>query len=312
METVAIILAAGVSSRMKTALPKVMHEVCGKPMLEYVLNACRKAGTKKIYVVVGYGAEKVKKQFADCKDVVWVNQTEQRGTAHAVLCCKKHLKDFSGQTLVLCGDGPMIKTQTLKTLIKTHKKERAAATLATAILDQPAGYGRLARDVKGNIAAIVEHNDCSNEQLKIKEVNPSYYLFDNKVMFEALRKVEPNNAKKEYYITDAIGIILSAGKKVAAVTAVEPQEMISANSREQLSEVNKAMQQRIQSELMQSGVTITNPENVWIQAGAKIAADTIIEPFTYISSDVKVGKNCRIGPFVCLERGVVLKNGEAV
>jgi bifunctional UDP-N-acetylglucosamine pyrophosphorylase/glucosamine-1-phosphate N-acetyltransferase len=230
---------------MKTDVPKVLHEICGRPMLGYVLDACREAGIENIYVVIGYGAEQIKEKFSDAEDIVWVRQDEQKGTAHAVLCCKEHLGDFEGETLVLCGDGPLVRAEMLKTLIEKHRAEKSAATLATAILDDPAGYGRIVRDADGNIQGIVEHNDCTNEQLGIREVNPSYYLFNNKILFEALDKVRPDNIKKEYYLTDALSIIIAAGHKVAAVTAVRPEESMSINNRAQLSEISKIMRCRI-------------------------------------------------------------------
>jgi bifunctional UDP-N-acetylglucosamine pyrophosphorylase/glucosamine-1-phosphate N-acetyltransferase len=244
-EKVAIILAAGVSSRMKTNTPKVLHEVCGRPMLSYVLDACRGAGVGKIYVVVGFGAEQVKKKFEADTDIVWVRQEQQKGTAHAVLCCKEQLNGFDGQTLVLCGDGPLIRAETLRKIIKKHEAEKATATLATAILDDPTGYGRVCRGTDGNIVAIVEHNDCTSEQLKIKEVNPSYYVFDNRILFETAVKVKPDNAKKEYYLTDAISIIIAGGHKVAAVAALRPEEAMSVNTNEQLGQVNRIIESRL-------------------------------------------------------------------
>ncbi|MFA5554764.1 MAG: NTP transferase domain-containing protein [Phycisphaerae bacterium] len=309
-QKVAIILAAGVSSRMKTELPKVLHEVCGRPMLAYVLDACREAGAEKIYVVVGYGSEQVKEYFADCSDIVWVEQNQQKGTAHAVLCCKEHLKDFDGQTLVLCGDGPLIRSEVLKALAEKYETQKPAAVLATAILEDPTGYGRIIRDENGNLKGIVEHNDCTEHQRQIKEINPSYYLFNNKVMFDALAQVKPDNAKGEYYLTDALAIILSKGHKIAAITAVEPEEAISVNDRRQLSMVGKILQQRIQKKLMISGVTIVDPNNTWIDVRVQIGQDTIIEPFSYIQGRVKIGKACRIGPFAYIPDGSVLADGE--
>jgi bifunctional UDP-N-acetylglucosamine pyrophosphorylase/glucosamine-1-phosphate N-acetyltransferase len=248
-ERAAIVLAAGISSRMNTGTPKVLHEVCGRPMLAYVLDACRGAGIEKIYVVVGFGAEQVKKKFETDADVVWVRQEQQKGTAHAVLCCKEHLNGFNGETLVLCGDGPLIRAETLKEVIKKHEAEKAAATLATAILDDPTGYGRICRGADGNITAIVEHNDCTSEQMKIKEVNPSYYVFDNKILFEAAAKVKPDNAKKEYYLTDAISIIIAGGRKVAAAAALRPEEAMSVNTNEQLQQVNRIMESRLSKKI---------------------------------------------------------------
>jgi bifunctional UDP-N-acetylglucosamine pyrophosphorylase/glucosamine-1-phosphate N-acetyltransferase len=307
-ERVTIILAAGVSSRMNTQMAKVLHEVCGRPMLAYVLDACREVGIKKMYVVVGFSSEQVKECFSDYDDIIWVEQDKQLGTGHAVLCCREHLKDFRGETMVLCGDGPLIRAETLKSLIESHEAGQSAATLATAILENPAGYGRIARDKYNNIQGIVEDSDCTPEQLAIKEINPSYYLFDNQVLFEALEKVKPNNVKEEYYLTDAVSGIISTGHKVTAVTAVRPEEAMGVNSRVQLSEASKIMQRRIQQKLMDSGVTIVDPDNTWIDARAKIGQDTIIEPFTYIHGEVTIGQECRIGPFAHLRHGTVLEN----
>jgi len=307
-ERVAIILAAGISSRMNTQFAKVLHEICGRPMLAYVLDACRQVGVGKIYAVVGYGTERVRERFGQPEDVVWVQQEEQKGTAHAVLCCREHLRDFEGQTLVLCGDMPLVRAQTLKTLIEKHQAEQSAVTLATAVLDDPTGYGRIIRDAHGNIQSIAEDSDCTSEQLAIKEVNPSYYLFNNKVLFEAVQDVKPDNVKKEYYLTDAVSRIIATGHKVLAVTAVRPDEARGVNSRVQLTEANKIMQRRIQQKLMDNGVTIVDPDNTWIDIRAQIGLDTVIEPFTYIHGEVKIGQGCRVGPFAYLRHGTVLED----
>jgi bifunctional UDP-N-acetylglucosamine pyrophosphorylase/glucosamine-1-phosphate N-acetyltransferase len=308
VERVAIILAAGVGKRMNTQIAKVLHEVCGRPMLAYVLDACREVGLAKIYVVVGFSTNEVKEQFSDANDIVWIQQKEQLGTAHAVMCCKEHLKDFRGETLILCGDGPLIRSQTLKTLIEKHEAGQSAATLATAVLDDPSGYGRIIRDKYGNIQGIVEDSDCTKEQLAVTEVNPSYYLFNNQILFEALEKVKPDNVKKEYYLTDAVSGIIATGHRVMAVTAVRPEEAMGVNSREQLSSASKIMQRRVQRKLMENGVTIVDPDTTWIDARTQIGRDTVIEPFTYIHGQVTIGDNCRIGPFAYLRHGTVLKN----
>ena len=293
---------------MNTQVPKVLHEVCGRPMLAYVLDACRKIGISKTFVVVGFSADEVKKRFDEADDIVWVQQNEQLGTGHAVLCCKEHLKDFHGQTLVLCGDGPLIRSKTLKTLLEKHESGQSAATLGTAELDDPSGYGRIVRDAYGNLQGIIEHSDCSPEQLKIKEINPSNYLFDNQALFEALETIQPENVKKEYYLTDAVSSIIATGHKVEAITAVPPDEAVGINSRAQLSAASKIMQRRIQRRLMEDGVTIVDPDNTWIDARAEIGQDTVIEPFTYIHGEVKIGQGCRIGPFAHLRHGTILKN----
>jgi len=306
-ERVAILLAAGVSSRMNTHMPKVLHEVTGRPMLAYVLDACRSVGVDKIYVVVGFGADQVKERFAEeSSDIVWVEQSKQMGTAHAVMCCKEDLAGFSGQTLVLCGDGPLIRAKTLQTLIEKHEAEHSAATLATAVLEDPTGYGRIIRDAYGNMQGIIEDSDCAPAQRAVREVNPSYYLFNNQVLFRALEEVKPDNVKQEFYLTDALAVLIASGHKVIAVTAVRPEEAVGVNSRAQLSVASKIMQHRIQQELMEHGVTIVDPDNTWIDARAKIGQDTVIEPFVYIHGEVKIGRDCRIGPFAFLRHGTVI------
>jgi bifunctional UDP-N-acetylglucosamine pyrophosphorylase/glucosamine-1-phosphate N-acetyltransferase len=291
---------------MNTQRAKVLHEVCGRPMLAYVLQACRKVGIKRMYVVVGFAADQVISRFADADDIVWVEQKEQLGTAHAVMCCREHLQDFDGQTLILCGDGPLLRSQTLRTLIEKHEAGQSAATLATALLDDPTGYGRIVRDAYGNIQGIVEHLDCTPEQLEIKETNPSNYLFNNQCLLEAIDNIRPDNVKKEYYLTDAISVLISTGHKVEAITAMQPDEAVGVNSRAQLSEASKIMQRRIQARLMENGVTIVDPANTWIDARAQIGQDTVIEPFTYIHGEVKIGSGCRVGPFAYLRDGTVL------
>jgi len=307
-ERIAIILAAGESIRMNTKLPKVLHEVCGRPMLAYVLDACREVGVWKILVVVGYGREQVVERYKDCSDIVFVEQAEQKGTAHAVMCCKEHIAEFEGQALILCGDGPLIRGETLQTLTDKHVSEMSAATLATTVLDDPSGYGRIVRDSYGNIQGIVEDKDCTDQQRRIKEINPSYYCFDVPVLLEALDKIRPDNAKGEYYLTDALHFIIHTGHKVMAVTAVAAEDALGVNDREQLSRAGKIMQRRIQHRLMDSGVTIVDPDNTWIDAMARIGPDTVIEPFTCIHGQVEVGRDCRVGPFAYLRDGTVLED----
>jgi bifunctional UDP-N-acetylglucosamine pyrophosphorylase/glucosamine-1-phosphate N-acetyltransferase len=289
---------------MNTQLPKVLHEVCGRPMLEYVLDACRAAGVTKMILVVGHGKEHIIGRYQDDGDVVFVEQTEQKGTGHAVMMCREELEKTDGQVLILCGDAPMIRTETLRTLIKKHESEKCAVTLATTVLDNPFGYGRIVRDEYGNIQGIVEEKDCTDQQRRLTEVNPAYYCFNSNVLLETLAEIRPNNVKNEYYLTDAIHISISKGYKVVAVTAVAPEDSMGINNRQQLSEANSIMQERIQGVLMDEGVTIVDPPNTWIDVRARIGQDTIIEPFTYIHGDVTIGSHCRIGPFAYL-RGQV-------
>jgi len=235
---------ASVSGGVNTDVPKVLHKVCGRPMLGYVLDACRQGGIERMYVVVGYGADKVKKTFDGEAGIIWVEQAEQLGTAHAVLCCEEHLKDFDGLTFVLCGDGPLVRPEVLKELVETHNSG-SAAVLATAILDEPTGYGRIIRDSEGNIEAIVEHGDCTDEQLKIREVNPSYYLFDNRLLFDVLKDVDINERKGEYYLTDAVEILIKRGYKVSAIAALRAEEAMSVNTQRQLEQLDRIMSERL-------------------------------------------------------------------
>jgi bifunctional UDP-N-acetylglucosamine pyrophosphorylase/glucosamine-1-phosphate N-acetyltransferase len=295
VEIAAVILAAGQSTRMNTRIPKVLHEVCGRPMLEWVLSACRNAGVTKHYVVVGYGKDQIVAKYRGDQDVVFVEQVEQRGTGHAVMCCRDYLKGFAGLTLVLCGDAPLLRTETINVLIEKHLQEKSAVTLATAKLSDPTGYGRIVRDGYGNIQGIVEHNDCTPEQRAILEINPGYFCFNTPLLLKALEKITPNNKKNEYYLTDALHILLADGCKATAVTAVAEEDAMGVNNRQQLSAAGKIMQRRIQERLMANGVTIVDPINTWIDARAEIGQDTVIEPFTYLHGSVKIGINSRIG-----------------
>lgn len=306
--TAAIILAAGKSTRMVTDLPKVLHEVCGRPMLAYVIDACRAAGIGRIICVVGYRKDEVIKAFADDPDLIWVEQAEQRGTGHAAMVCGDALKDFDGNLLVIAGDMPLLRTETLELLVQRHEKERSAVTLATAMLDVPTGYGRIVRDEYGNLEGIVEESDCTEPQRRIKEINPSYYCFDKKLLFQALEDVRPDNVKGEYYITDALKILIKNGHRAVAVTAVAAEDAMGINSRQQLAEVGRIMQDRIQRNLMCNGVTIVDPSNTWIDIRAEIGQDTVIYPFTYIHGKVKIGKHCIVGPFAYLRDGTALDN----
>ncbi|MDM8004673.1 MAG: NTP transferase domain-containing protein [Phycisphaerae bacterium] len=306
--TAAIILAAGRSTRMVTDLPKVLHEVCGRPMLAYVVDACRAAGIERIICVVGYQKDAVIQTFKDDPQIIWVEQTEQKGTGHAAMVCRDALADFDGNLVVIAGDMPLVRSETLALLIQRHEKERSAVTLATALLDNPTGYGRIIRDEYGNLEGIVEEGDCTSEQRKIKEVNPSYYCFDKKLLFTALDRVRPDNVKGEYYITDALEILIQAGHRAVAVTAVPAEDAMGINSRHNLAEVGRIMQDRIQRNLMSSGVTIVDPRTTWIDVRAEIGQDTVIYPFTYINGRVKIGKHCVVGPFAYLRDGTVLKD----
>lgn len=310
--TAAVVMAAGKSTRMVTEMPKVLHEICGRPMLAYVIDACRAAGIQRIICVVGYRKEDVISAFGNEPDITFIEQVEQKGTGHAVMVCAKALADFDGDVVIIAGDMPLVRHETLELLIRTHKSQNSAVTLATALLENPSGYGRIARDSYGNLEGIVEEGDCTPEQKKIKEVNPSYYCFNKGLLFEALQKVRPNNVKGELYLTDALHILIGAGHRAVAITAVAAEDAMGINSRLDLAEVGRVMQNRIQRKLMTNGVTIVDPGNTWIDVRAEIGQDSVIYPFTYIHGRVKIGRHCLIGPFAYLREGTVLADDVVV
>lgn len=288
---------------MRSDLPKVLHEVCGLPMLAFVLEACRGAGVERIIVVVGHGKDEVITRFRREREVDWVEQAEQKGTGHAVLCCREALRGFAGSVLVVAGDMPLVRRSTLARLLEERAAAGSAVTLATTVLEDPGGYGRIIRDADGALQAIVEERDCTDEQRTIREVNPSYYCFDGDAMFEALDRVRPDNARGEYYITDVVRILRASGRGASAIEAVPPDDAMGINSRLDLAAVGRAMQDRIQLEHMQEGVTIVDPDNTWIEASTAIGLDTIIYPFSFVGSTATIGARCRVGPFGFVPRG---------
>lgn len=302
----ACILAAGKGTRLKTTRPKVMHEVCGRPMLAYVLDACRDAGIERSVVVVGYEKRQVTAAFERDSDLTFVEQNEQLGTGHAVMMAREALVGQCDHVVVLCGDGPLIRTETIRKLIDTHLREQAAATLATAELENPHGYGRIVRDASGALRGIVEERDCTPEQRAIREINPSYYCFRTADLFEALERIGNDNAKGEYYLTDTLAVLIAAGRKVCAITAVPPEDVFSINSRRDLATVSRVLRDRVNGGLMDAGVTIIDPQTTWIDPRARIGQDTVIYPFTYVSGPVQIGKACRIGPFAHIREGTQL------
>jgi bifunctional UDP-N-acetylglucosamine pyrophosphorylase/glucosamine-1-phosphate N-acetyltransferase len=312
MSSTAIILAAGKSTRMKSKRPKPLHAICGKPMLSYVLEACYEAGCHRVLVVIGYGKDEILAEFGSDKRITWVEQTEQLGTGHAARMCESHLKDFHGDVFILAGDGPLIRGEVLRTLQNAHRDEHAAGSMATAILDDPTGYGRIIRDEKGQFVEIVEQIDCTPEQREIREVFPSYYCVKAPELLFALSRIKNQNKKGEYYLTDLYGILRQAGKKVVAVQAVTAEDTLAVNDREQQAQVDAIMQDRIQRRLRSNGVSIANGVNVYIESGVTAGPDTTIHPFTFIGRDSGIGAECVIGPFATLPRQSIVPEGSVI
>lgn len=312
MSLTAIILAAGKSTRMKSNRPKPLHEICGKPMLGYILDACFSAGCDRVIVVVGYAKDEIIATFGDDPRITFVEQTEQLGTGHAARVCEAELRKHGGDTFILAGDVPLTRGQVLRTLYDTHKQERAAASMATAELDDPTGYGRVIRDQSGEFVDIVEQLDCTPEQAQIREVFPSYYCAKVDELLFALSKLENNNKKGEFYLTDIFGILRRAGRKVVAVQAVSADDVIAPNTRQQLAEADAIMQERIQRQLRDSGVTIISPVNSYIEAGVSIGPDSVVHPFTFIGRDTNVGAECILGPFAVVPRESIVPEGTTI
>jgi len=246
----AIILAAGKGTRMKSDLPKVAHEVAGRPMVEWVARACHEAGCERIIIVIGYAQKVVREIFAKSElPVEFVVQDEQHGTGHAVMCAADALADEAQreacETLVLAGDGPLISAGTITNILGSHRASCAVATLATAHVEDPTGYGRIVRDDHGRFRAIVEHKNATQDQLAIDEINPSYYCFDTQHLFRILSTVERNELTGEYYITDVPGILREEGRTVEVDDSVPAEQVLSINSPEQLAAVNDILTQRL-------------------------------------------------------------------
>lgn len=312
MALTAIILAAGKSTRLKTRRAKALHEVCGRPMLEYVIRACYGVGCDRILMVVGHGKDEIIARFGDDKRIHWIEQTEQLGTGHAARMCEKELARHKGDVFILAGDGPLIRSDVLKTLHQAHKEDHAAASMATAVLDDPTGYGRIIRDAKGEFIEIMEQADAAPEQLEIREVFPSYYCVKSDELLFALARLKNENKKREYYLTDIYGILRAAGKKIVAVQAVPQDDVLGVNTRQQLAEVDAIMQDRIHRQLREAGVTIVSGANTYIEDGATIGADTVVQPFTFIGRDARIGPDCVIGPFAEVPRESLVPEGTTV
>ena len=293
-ELISVILAAGKGTRMKSALPKVLHKVGGKPMVQHVLDAAKEAGTTRNVIVIGFGGEKVKETIGEQAEIVV--QAEQLGTGHAVRQAEGVLSGVEGTVLVLCGDTPLLTGSLLKKLCKEHEVSGAKATVLTAIMPDATGYGRIIRDKAGNVAKIVEHKDATEEERKVQEVNSGIYCFDKKALFDALTKVGCDNAQGEYYLPDVLEILKDQGEKIWATAADDYEETLGINSRVQLAGAEKILRRRKNVELMDNGVTLLDPDSTFVDADVVIGKDTVIYPFTWLEGKTTIGENCIIGP----------------
>lgn len=293
-----VILAAGKGKRMKSEIPKVLHQMLGQPILYYVLSLADKLNPKNIFTVIGQKkgsvGDYIKNNFPEVKTVI---QKDQLGTAHAVSMVKKYKGDFRKNILIMPGDTPLVSTGTLKGLVEYRINSGSSVSLVTSIVPNPKGYGRIIKDGNGNIVKIIEETDTSPGERKICEINSSFYCFDAEALFENIEKIKTQNRQKEYYLTDIVEILVKNGKKVNCFSAPDYLEVISINDRLQLSELENIMQKRINESLMKNGVTIRNPDSCYIESSVVIARDVIIEPSCFIKGNTRIGENSTVGPF---------------
>ena len=305
-----IILAAGQGTRMKSDIPKILHKVCGKEMIRYVIEASTKSGIDKNIVVLGHGKEKVGYNIKDMN----VETVEQPigddlpyGTGCAVMAAEEFIGD-EDMVLILCGDGPLISEETLRSFIAYHEENQYVATIMTAYLDNPTGYGRIVRKEDGSIDKIVEEKDASEEIKKIKEINTGIYCFKGRVLKYALKKIKRDNSQNEYYLTDTIKVLNDEGAKVGAWVLEDAEDIKAVNDRVQLAEVSKIMQKRINQRHMYAGVTIIDPDTTYIDDTVKIGRDTVIYPNTYLEEGTVIGEFCKIGPDTRIINSTICNN----
>lgn len=281
-------------------------------MVDYVLDAARAAGASRIVAVVGHRADLVQAHLAQYADVEFALQSEQKGTGHAVMMCRAALAAHHGPVMILAGDTPLLKRESLAKLLTAQSEQQAAAVIGTAVTPANQGLGRIVRDAAGNFVKIVEEKDANPTEKSIQEINTGCYAFDSQKLLAALDQIRPDNAQAEYYLTDCPKVLLQAGNPVVAMQAFEITEALGVNTRVQLAEVTQTIQQETQTRLMINGVTIVVPSQTVIDPRAVIGADTVIEPFTVIRGAVTIGSDCRIGPHAVIQGTANIPNGTVI
>ena len=310
MSVTAIILAAGKSTRMKSKRPKPLHEVCGKPMLAFILDACFSAGCDRLLVVVGHGKDKIISQFGQDTRITWVEQTEQLGTGHAARMCEPELRKNPGDVFILAGDGPLIRGEILSTLLArpspgSRRRQHGHRPARRSFRLRP-HHPRRAWKIRRNRRADRLHARAARDPRSV----PQPLLRPHRRASSALSKLNTANKKGEYYLTDIYAILRAAGKKVIAVQAVTAEDVLAVNTRQQLAEVDAVMQDRIQHGLRDRGVTIVSSAATYIEAGVTIGQDTIIQPFTFIGRDATIGADCVIGPFAQCPASAIVREAD--
>lgn len=305
-DIVAVILAAGKGTRMKSNKSKLVHKIYGKELVKRVVETAKKSDIEDVVAIVGYKKEQVQLVLGD--SVKYAYQEEMLGTGHAVLQAEKYLKDKNGKVVVLSGDVPIIRPETIKNLVRKSIDNKEYATLVTAIYNNPKGYGRIIRDIGGSVQEIVEEKDANEDQRKIQEINAGIYCFDIQELLKALKELKPDNAQGELYLTDVVKIMNRKGLKTGAVIIQDNTEILGVNDRMQLELLTKVLKMRINQEHMKNGVTIEDIDNTYIYDDVQIGVDTVIHPNTTIKSDVVIGENCEIGPNAYIREGCRLAN----
>ncbi|UXE59113.1 MAG: bifunctional UDP-N-acetylglucosamine diphosphorylase/glucosamine-1-phosphate N-acetyltransferase GlmU [Woronichinia naegeliana WA131] len=295
------ILAAGKGTRMKSTLPKVLHQLGGRSLVERVLDSCQGLAPERKLVIIGYQGEAVKAQFQSQPDVEFVEQREQLGTGHAIQQLLPYLKDFTGDLLVLNGDAPLLRAETLEKLLATHQANGSMATLLTANLPNPKGYGRVFCDGHNLVTQIVEDRDCNDAQRQNHRINGGIYCFNWPKLAEILPQLTPNNDQQEYYLTDVVHFLAP----VLAVDVDDYLEITGINDRKQLAAANEVLQERIKDDWMAAGVTLINPDTITIDDTVTLEPDVIIEPHSHLRGTTKVGKGSRIGPGSLIENSTL-------
>ncbi len=288
-----LILAAGQGTRMKSSYPKVLHQLLDRPMLGYVVDAAEKAGSEAIAVVVGFKGEQVISAMGEKYQYFW--QHEQLGTGHAVMMAQEFLENTSGDLLVLYGDTPLIRPETLRELVALKNQKSAAAAILTTSLAEPKGYGRMLRNQEGDIIGIVEDKDATAEQRAINEVNTGVYCFEIKILLEALKTLTPKNAQGEYYLTDVFQVMVERGLRVVGMQT-EAAEVMGPNDRVQLAHTEQLLKLSINEQWMRAGVTIQDPNHTYIGIEVELGVDTVVLPGTFLLGKTKIGAGCEIGP----------------
>ena len=302
----AVILAAGKSTRMVSNMSKLVHDVCGQPLVKYVQDAVKQSGIGKSIVVVGPEGQEVKRVLG--RSARYVLQDRQAGTGHALMQAMPLLKDFSGDILVLPGDAPFMTSEVLKLLISRHRRTKADVTVLTAVLPDPGSYGRIVRGPDGNVVKIVERKDAGLKEIEIREVNSGMYCFKSKHLLDILPELDNHNAQGEYYLTDVIGVMFGKNLKVETVLAQDPTVMLGVNNRLELAKVLDIFRGRILEKMMLSGVTVMDPDTTFVDGTVKIGMDTVVYPYTVIEKNTEIGSNCVIGPGAHLS-GAKIGNG---